>query len=478
MARTVGIGIQGFAKIRENQYFYVDKTDFIREWWESGDDVTLITRPRRFGKTLNMSMLEQFFSLEYADRGDLFRDLSIWKEEKYRRLQGTYPVISLSFANVKEGCYQSVVLRICQLLTDLYHQNDFLLQGKLLSEREKEEYCRVSMDMPEVVATMALHKMSEYLFRYYGKKVIILLDEYDTPLQEAYAGGYWKELVGFTRSLFNTTFKTNIYLERAIMTGITSVSKESVFSDLNNLEVVTTTSEKYETAFGFTGQEVREALAEYGFSGQMAKVKSWYDGFTFGNRRDIYNPWSILNFLDKGRLSAYWANTSSNSLVGRLIREWFSDFTPAYNEFVKALLSGDVETMNEYMNYVALETFSSFDTGRKVSVNTEPERFYHSFVLGLLVELRGRYILTSNRESGYGRYDVLLEPVNDRDDAIIIEFKVFHPAKEKKLADTVKAAHMQIEEKQYAAVLEAKGIQKSRTRKYGIAFEGKRVLIG
>lgn len=205
MARTVGIGIQGFAKIRENQYFYVDKTDFIREWWESGDDVTLITRPRRFGKTLNMSMLEQFFSLEYADRGDLFRDLSIWKEEKYRRLQGTYPVISLSFANVKEGCYQSVVLRICQLLTDLYHQNDFLLQGKLLSEREKEEYCRVSMDMPEVVATMALHKMSEYLFRYYGKKVIILLDEYDTPLQEAYAGGYWKELVGFTRSLFNTT---------------------------------------------------------------------------------------------------------------------------------------------------------------------------------------------------------------------------------------------------------------------------------
>lgn len=561
MARTVGIGIQGFAKIRENQYFYVDKTDFIREWWESGDDVTLITRPRRFGKTLNMSMLEQFFSLEYANRGDLFRDLSIWKEEKYRRLQGTYPVISLSFANVKEGCYQSVVLRICQLLTDLYHQNDFLLQGKLLSEREKEEYCRVSMDMPEVVATMALHKMSEYLFRYYGKKVIILLDEYDTPLQEAYAGGYWKELVGFTRSLFNTTFKTNIYLERAIMTGITRVSKESVFSDLNNLEVVTTTSEKYETAFGFTGQEVREALAEYGFSGQMAKVKSWYDGFTFGNRRDIYNPWSILNFLDKGRLSAYWANTSSNSLVGRLIREggknvkmimedllegktlhtrideqivfeqldyresaiwslllasgylrveninfdeecdweeydlaltnkevrlmfermireWFSDFTPAYNEFVKALLSGDVETMNEYMNHVALETFSSFDTGRKVSVNTEPERFYHGFVLGLLVELRGRYILTSNRESGYGRYDVLLEPVNDRDDAIIIEFKVFHPAKEKTLEDTVKAAHMQIEEKQYAAVLEAKGIQKSRTRKYGIAFEGKRVLIG
>ena len=171
-------------------------------------------------------------------------------------------------------------------------------------------------------------------------------------------------------------------------------------------------------------------------------------------------------------------NKEVRLMFERMIREWFSDFTPAYNEFVKALLSGDVETMNEYMNHVALETFSSFDTGRKVSVNTEPERFYHGFVLGLLVELRGRYILTSNRESGYGRYDVLLEPVNDRDDAIIIEFKVFHPAKEKTLEDTVKAAHMQIEEKQYAAVLEAKGIQKSRTRKYGIAFEGKRVLIG
>ncbi len=335
MARVVGIGQQDFADIRRENLFYIDKTHFIKEWWDNKDSVTLITRPRRFGKTLTISMVEHFFSIKYAGENDIFTGLSIWQEEKYRKIQGTWPVICLSFANVKEPTYEMAKRRICQVLTDIYNKNQFLLDCGLLTDEEKRYFRSISTDMDEINATMALHKMSDFLSRYYKKKVIILLDEYDTPMQEAYVEGYWEELVSFTRSLFNASFKTNPFLERALMTGITRVSRESVFSDLNNLVVVTTTSSAYADCFGFTETEVFDSLDEYGFGGKKEDIKAWYDGFTFGKIHDIYNPWSVLNYLKTGRFAPYWANTSSNCFVGSLIRESGRGLKMQFEELLK-----------------------------------------------------------------------------------------------------------------------------------------------
>lgn len=558
MARTVAIGQQDFGTVREKGYFYIDKTRFIKEWWESGDSVTLINRPRRFGKTLTMSMVEKFFSISHAGRADLFEGTEIWEYGEYREQQGTYPVIFLSFADVKETNFQDARKKIGYIIEQLYSQHDFLLEGDLLNEKEKRFFRNVTAEMENYVFSASLKTLSNYLYRYYGKKVIILLDEYDTPMQEAYIKGYWRELVELTRSLFNAAFKTNPFLERAVMTGITRVSRESVFSDLNNLEVITSTSDKYADIFGFTEEEVASALGEFGLSDQEKEVREWYDGFTFGKLADIYNPWSIVNYLDKKRAGAYWANTSSNSLIEKLLREsnsdikqsfecllagetlhmeideqivydqlnvkknatwslllasgylkvteavfseeegrtyydltltnrevrimfenmirgWFAE-NNSYNAFIKALLLDDVKAMNLYMNRVALETFSYFDMGKAPSLE-EPERFYHGFVLGLMVELAGRYILTSNRESGFGRYDVMLEPKRAEDNAYIIEFKV-QDTDEKELADTVLDALRQIDRQNYETALAAKGITRERIRKYGFAFCGKRVQIG
>ena len=566
MAKVISIGNQSFESMRERDNFYVDKTSFIKEWWENEDIVTLITRPRRFGKTLNMNMLECFFSNKYKDRGDLFEGLDIWKEEKYRKLQGTYPVIFLSFAGIKGNTFELSKKQIGDKIVELYESNRFLLKSECISDTEKKRYISFLERPMDEDVSYKLNEMSNYLSRYYGKKVIILLDEYDTPMQEAYVNGYWKELVAFTRSLFNATFKTNPYLERAIMTGITRVSKESIFSDLNNLEVVTTLSPKYETVFGFTEEEVFNALDEQGLSDKKDVVKMWYDGFKFGEKSDIYNPWSIINYLDKKKIATYWADSSSNGLINNLIQKgspyiktmletlirgekinviideqivfseldysedavwslmlasgylkvisseelnliresdneyelaitnreilfmfrkmilrWFTPAKRETNEFIKALINGDVESMNAYMNDVALQTFSSFDSGKKESDKRAPENFYHGFVLGLMVDQTENYIITSNRESGYGRYDIMLEPIdksNENLPCIVIEFKVINPKKEKTLEETVEAALKQIEDKGYDAELVKRGVKRENIHHYGFAFRGKKVLIG
>ena len=562
MAKVISIGNQSFESIREKDNFYVDKTNFIREWWDNDDTVTLITRPRRFGKTLNMSMLECFFSNKYKDRGDLFEGLEIWNDEKYRKLQGTYPVIFLSFAEIKQNNYNDAVEKIKRIVCEVCQQFEFLKNWDGLTEIEKKNISNISYNMSDVMAQDLIKNMSNYLSRYYGKKVIILLDEYDTPMQEAYVNGYWEELVAFTRSLFNSTFKTNPYLERAIMTGITRVSKESIFSDLNNLKVITVTSDEYSKCFGFTEDEVFAALDEQGLSSEKEKVKLWYDGFTFGDEKDVYNPWSIINFLDEKKYKTYWADSSSNGLVNELIRtgsaeikktmetliaggtveknideqivfeqlktnkdavwslllasgylrvetfrtegrlnkkiyslkltnyeveqmfgtmieRWFGGADVPYNEFINAMLNGDIESMNEYMNRVTRGVISYFDTGKTPS-DEEPERFYHGLVLGLMVEQVDNYILNSNRESGYGRYDIMLEPIdktNEKYPGIVIEFKVINPRKENTLEETVAAALKQIEDKNYDAELIKRGVKEENIHHYGFAFRGKEVLI-
>ena len=528
-----------------------------------------------------------FFSNEYKDRGDLFEGLDIWKNENYHEIQGTYPVIFLSFAKVKQNTYDGAVKKIKKIICDEFQKFIFLLDCENLTSLEKTHFNEINYEMSDETAQEAIGDLSNYLSRYYGKKVIILLDEYDTPMQEAYINGYWEELVAFTRSLFNSTFKTNPYLERAIMTGITTaehsavrkfalqtsngsalaetMSKESIFSDLNNLEVVTTLSPKYETSFGFTEEEVFNALDEQGLPYEKTNVKKWYDGFIFGKKKDIYNPWSIINFLDKKEYNTYWADSSSNGLINNLVQKgssyikmmmetllkeetievpiaeqivfseldysedavwslmlasgylkvtsaepllgnrrkarkytlaltnleiqfmfedmilrWFSPAKLETNEFVKALIGGDVESMNEYMNDVALKTFSSFDSGKHTSEKKAPENFFHGFVLGLMVDQTDNYIITSNRESGYGRYDIMLEPIDKESTkypAIVIEFKVINSKKENSLEETVAAALKQIEEKNYDTELIKRGVKKENIRHYGFAFKGKEVLI-
>ena len=572
-----GLGYQDFEEVRTQHIFYIDKTDFIREWWEYADKVTLITRPRRFGKTLNMSMTECFFSNKYAGRSDLFEGLSIWEEKssdgeyKYRKLQGIFPVIFLSFANVKAASYEEMIFKFTRVITDLYNKNEYLLERNLLNEKEREYYQGIKPGMDAKLATDAIHSMAGFMQRYYNQKVIIILDEYDTPMQDAWISGYWEETVRFFSGLFNSTFKTNEYLERGLITGITRVAKESIFTGMNNLDVITTTSSEYATDFGFTEEEVFTALDDAGLGDQKGKVKKWYDGFTFGTCTDIYNPWSIVSFIrKKGKYDTYWSNTSGNGLVNQLIQKgnaeikqtmedllqgksfeaeidekivfdqlngsanavwslllatgylkvlhvrtleedeegigeegdvwytltitnlevrrmfrgmvkgWFGGNSEmAYSNFIKALLMNDVDGMNEFMNRIALHSFSSFDIAKNASDDDAPERFYHGFVLGLMVELAGRFEITSNRESGFGRYDIMLTPANrERDIAYIIEFKVHKSSKEKDLAQTVANAHSQIDEKLYDAKLIADGFSPDQIRKYGFAFKGKECLIG
>ncbi|SFG65556.1 AAA family ATPase [Oribacterium sp. WCC10] len=553
MLKTVGLGLQNFEKVIRANAFYIDKTKFISEWWTREDDVTLITRPRRFGKTLMLSTVEEFFSVRKKDNEELFKELNVYKDAEVMKECGQWPVLFVSFANVKAGSYKGALQQFNIIFSKILSTMEYMKDQ--LSDADLEFYNKISIDMEPGIASNCIGYFCKWLSEYYGKNVIILIDEYDTPMQEAYVSGYWDELVEFMRNMFNTTLKTNPYLGKALLTGITRVSRESLFSDLNNLKMVTITSEEYADCFGFTENEVFEALDNYGYSSEKEKVKEWYDGFKFGNTEGIYNPWSIISFLQEGKYKAYWANTSSNSLVSKLVREgeveikksfeellrggsieteideqlvygemdgnekavwsllfasgylkavsmididgiaryelkltnyevvvsfsvlvkrWFENAGQNYSYFVKALLEGNIVDMMDTLSEICEDMISTFDGSGKAA----PENFYHGLVIGLLVELRSRYEIKSNRESGLGRYDVMLRPKDKKDNAVIIEFKSKRRSeKGKTLDELADMALKQIEDKKYETELLAAGYDKEKIKKFAFAFEGKELLI-
>ena len=559
LANQVSIGYQDYAYIREHHLFYVDKTEFLSEWWNDGAQVTLITRPRRFGKTLTLHMTECFFSMLYESRGDLFENTKIWNRKEYRELQGTWPVVFLSFADVKSSNFQDAAGQICECILDLYEQHRYLLKSGALDADDIEAFKRIRRELSDHTISAcksAVKKLCRWLYLHTGKKVIVLIDEYDTPITEGYMNGYLEQMTDLVRNIFHSALKTNRYLHRALMTGISRISRESLFSDLNHLLVISATSEKYAESFGFTESEVFDALQCQNIE-EKEKVRDWYDGFTFGGIKDIYNPWSVTNYLHSRQFMPYWANSGGYGLISRLllqgndslkedfailqqggsiwksfqeaitfdrleqdenaiwsllfasgylradhvilegatkaelsvtnretmivfdrmIQEWFLPAASACQGFCKYLLEGDVELMNEMLENITMEMMSFFDAGRRPG-EKEPERFYHGLVLGLIADLRNVYMIRSNRESGYGRYDIMMIPVNKKQDAILIEFKVRDEKREKNLEETVQSALLQIEEKQYETELLNLGIKKEHIRKYGFAFQGKKVLIG
>ena len=565
MARTISIGAQGYEDLRANGYFYVDKTGFVRDWWLGGDSVTLVCRPRRFGKTLNLDTVRCFLSSEFAGRGEeLFGGLDVWADPAMRGLQGTVPVVALSFAKVKGATLDETLAGLRRIIRVAVDAHDYLRRSDVLTEEDRAFLARVSDDMPAEVAVDAINQLCSMLLRHHGVAPVVLLDEYDAPMECAWTHGYWDGASSFLRQLMNATFKTNPAIGRGLITGVTRVSRESIFSDLNNLEVVTTSTPKYQTSFGFTQGEVDAALTEYGLAAKHDAVRDWYDGFVFDGHEHIYNPWSVTKFLESGGFfDAWWANTSGNGLVSEVVRRgdgdlksdfeellrggevskvideqvvfselhtrpnavwalllaagyvtspgsvpefvattprrlrltnkevelcfdrmvegWFGEAGSEYDRFCRAVLAGDAEAMEDYLSEVVLACASSFDSATRPSERGEAERFYHGLVLGMLVKLRSRWSVESNRESGYGRYDVALVPTvgaQGADPAIVIEFKVFDPRREETLADTVARARAQIEERAYAAGLAARGIAPERIRTYGIAFRGKEVLVG
>ena len=558
MRKTPAIGYQFFTDFYDVDGLYIDKTGFIKEWWESKDAITLITRPRRFGKTLMLSTVECFFSNKYYNRKELFEGFEVWSDPKYRDIQGTIPVIFMTFAAVKSSNFEGSMMSIYRFIFQIYDEHNYLQDSERLDEHHKRlflEYKEEIYNRNYLYAPGAINVLCELLYRHHGIAPIVLLDEYDTPLQEAYLGGYWDEMILFMRDFFNSTFKTNKFLGRALLTGVARVAKETLFSDLNNISIYTSTSEKYAQYFGFTEQEVEDIL-DFTDSANKQQVKEFYDGFVFGNYTDIYNPWSILCYAREQLFKCYWIDTGGYELLSRLIVEgdnslkidleallrgerihkiinenitfneldgssdmvwplflctgylkaenvvynldiecdlsitntetmlmfrsmvknWFRTVSTAYNDFCKYLLRGDVESMEDFINDVALDMVSFFDVGRK-SPKTEPERFYHGLVLGLIVELKDCYYIISNRESGRGRYDIMLKPLQDELPAILIEFKVYNEKKEKTLEDTARQALAQIEERDYARMFMNEGINAGRIKKYGFAFNGKAVMI-
>lgn len=553
MKRPLPIGISDFKKIIDDGYAYVDKTLLIQELIEKGTHVALIPRMRRFGKTLNLSMLRYFFEKSSEDTSYLFHNLNIWGKEGYRALQGQYPLIFLSLKDVKHTSWAEAFESLSRLIAREFQRHSYLLDGELLTEKEKELYGKIlSEEASQGLLEQSLSLLTDFLYRRHRKRAILLIDEYDTPVHAAYIGGYYDTLIAFLRNWLSAALKDNTYLERGVLTGILRIAKESIFSGLNNISTFTILNETFRDKFGLLESEVCSLLEEYSLSDKGGDIQRWYDGYRIGSCPGIYNPWSVLKCIgEEGALAPYWVNTSDNALMKQLITrgtedlkadigellgggsieknieegiifpdldhspnaiwslllysgyltldkvpsygmpcslripnsevtelyrsmilDWFerSIHEHKYRMLLKSLIDGDIDTFSQLFQEFMFSSASVFDVPLE-----ESEKIYHAFVLGMLIGLRDQYEIKSNRESGLGRYDVLLIPKDPKGLGIVMEFKKVGRFEKSDLETAVESALTQIEEKHYVQELLDRGI--SRILLVGLAFHGKLLLI-
>jgi len=553
--KRIGIGISDFKTIIEDDFYYVDKTMLIKELMNNGSQIILTPRPRRFGKTLNMSMANYFFNVNKKDTRKLFNGLAIEKEEKIMELQGEIPVVYISFKDVKYDTIEYSMRAISSLMSEVYGEHRYLLESNLLNEDDKKKFRMILSEKNDLVLLAESGKnLTSYLFKHFNKKVIVLMDEYDVPIQQGYLKGYYSEMISFERSFMGALLKDNENIEKALITGILRVAKESIFSGLNNLEVYSILDYEFNDRFGFTIDEVNCLAEHFDAKNELNEIAKWYNGYIFGDKI-IYNPWSVLNYLKGERriFKAYWINSSENALVKRIlskgdeelkkelqalinneviekiidenivmgeiedsseniwsfllmsgylksvktetirarkycslkipneevhifyedmILKWFEESLTMlkYKTMVNALISGDIEIFSGFFKQFVLNNISYFDVSGK-----EPEKVYHAFVLGMLISLEGDYEVKSNKESGYGRYDVMIIPKDIEKLGIIMEFKKIDDFLEDTVMEGCAKALKQIEDKKYETELIEKGIK--NIIKLAIVFKGKEIQI-
>ena len=549
----IGIGISDFKFLRIRDNYYIDKTMYIKDIIDNQSGVILVTRPRRFGKTLNMSMLKYYFDCTQKDSKELFKGLKIMsQEEQYTSKLGYYPVIYITLKDVQDRNFENMLLNLKSAMIDMYQEHMYLLKSDKIYEFEKQAITDILYAREDEVSLRnSIRELSKYLYRYYEKPVMLLIDEYDVPLQNAYVEGYYEEAVKFFKIFYGTTFKDNPYLEKTVLTGVSRVAKESIFSGANNFKVFTVLDDEFSDDFGITEEEMNQVIKDFNIQDKKEDIKEWYDGYTIGHTKGIYNPWSILNYLTDRKLMPYWVNTSSNDLIklvlknsstikekierllrdetievpinletvivgiennedniwglmlgtgylkveetvdlargiykvklpNREIKELFRGIVEGWfrnkvigndlNSILKDLITLNLREFEKKFDVLVREMFSYMDVGENTA-----ENFYHAFVLGMLVGLKDTYYVNSNRESGYGRYDIMLEPKDKNGNSFIMEFKVLENKEEKTIEDTIKNAKKQIEEKRYEENLKERGFKNITKMVY--AFKGKEVEI-
>ena len=550
MKKKIAIGDSDFKSVLTRDCYYIDKTLYIKRILDNSSSVAIVTRPRRFGKTLNMSMLRYFFDIT-KDSKDLFADKKIMQEsEEYTSKLNSYPVIYITLKDVMDGSYEDMIRAIKTAVNDMYQEHRYLLESDKIYEEEKEKIKDILWVREDVEALkISIKELSKYLSRQYDKRVILLIDEYDVPIQNAYVSGYYDEAIKFFKTFFGTTFKDNPYLEKTVLTGVSRVAKESLFSGANNFDVYTILTDEFTEDFGITKEDMKKIITDFEIQDDEEELKRWYDGYKIGNTENIYNPWSVLNYLAKGELKPYWVNTSSNDLIKLILKNsvvvkekieellqdreikvtineetiingiernenniwglllgtgylkvtelvdrniykvaipnyeikylfedivenWFYDKVPMNDlrSILKDLTTKNMEEFELKFERLVREMFRFMDVGENTA-----ENFYHAFVLGMLVGLKDTYYVNSNRESGMGRYDIMLEPKEKKANSFIMEFKICRQPGEEGMEKAIEEATKQIEDKKYEASLKERGF--SNITKMVFAFSGKNVKM-